>query len=84
MTQIVIGCDSKKALKGYAQQLNEGVHAQHNEPCLRDPSLFNPMRGGDVIYLRNVAEGEKWTVTNHPKRSWFATVTRRNGKLEVK
>ena len=29
----------------------------------------------------DIKEGENIVATNHPKRSWFAQITRKNGKL---
>ena len=82
MTQIVSGCKTKKELKHAALVLNQGGSLE-DEPMLYDPSIFTPMRGGDIIRLQDVEEYERWTVTNHPKRSWFAKVERVNGKLVV-
>lgn len=43
--------------------------------------------GGDTgLYYRTdtIAEGASVYVTNHPKRSWFAQISRKDGKLIVK
>ena len=45
-----------------------------------DPSLFNPV-SGDVANVAKVKGS--FTVTNHPKRSWFACVKWVNGALKV-
>ena len=74
---------SKAKLKVYAADLN----AEMNRGPLyifRDPSLFNPKAGGSPFTLSQIAEGEEIVVTNHPKRSWFAQVGRKGGKLYVK
>ena len=47
---------------------------------LTDPSMFNPQSR----YVYEIKDGESVIVTNHPRRSWFATITKRDGKLEVK
>jgi hypothetical protein len=83
VTQIVTGCTTKKELREYAKLLNSGTKYLGIDPLLTDPSIHNPMRGGVTIPLREIFEGEVWIVTNHPKRSWFAKVERRMGKLLV-
>ena len=65
---------SKKAFK-------EAVEAGRNPFC-EDPSIFPGSCSGTVIDILN-AKGY-FTVTNHPKRSWFASVERINGKVVVK
>ena len=48
---------------------------------MENPSIFEPYCGVLQDYFENnVTE----TFTNHPKRSWFASVTKNNGKLIVK
>lgn len=39
--------------------------------------------GSGIVGLNEIPEDWAVTVTNHPKRSWFATVTRKNGKVKV-
>jgi hypothetical protein len=51
------------------------------EPVLiTDPSIVRPR----TFFSSEIVEGEMVTVTNHPKRQWFAQIERKNGKLEVK
>lgn len=46
-----------------------------------DPSIFNPR----WFTTYTMAKGTTEVVTNHPKRSWFAQVTKDlNGKVVVK
>lgn len=46
-----------------------------------DPSMFAGAMSGDVVTVA-MAKG-MFTVTNHPKRSWFACVKYKDGKLTV-
>jgi len=50
-------------------------------PALRieDPSIFAPYYGAIAAHP-DIAAGRAITVTNHPKRSWFAAV---NGAMKV-
>jgi len=54
----------------------------NNESILMEnPSIFEPSCGSFWDYMEvNKME----TFTNHPKRSWFASVTNKQGKLIVK
>ena len=48
---------------------------------MENPSIFEPYCGILQDYFQNnVTE----TFTNHPKRSWFASVTKNKGNLIVK
>jgi len=64
---------SKKAFK-------EAVAKAADLVEVYDPSIFNPMSGN--VYDVAKAKG-MFTVTNHPKRSWFAQVNYVNGKVKV-
>ncbi len=49
-----------------------------------DPSMFNPISGSVLSVSRQM---RSFTVTNHPKRSWFARVHTKeldNGEFEIK
>jgi len=45
-----------------------------------DPSMFSPVSGRIDQVLDQKGE---ITVTNHPKRSWFARVYRKDGQIKV-
>jgi hypothetical protein len=65
---------TKKDLKAAAA---EGFNAE----LVPQPPLGN---GRSVIGLNELPEEWVVQVTNHPKRSWFATVRRQGGKVSVK
>ena len=70
MTHIVIPerYRSKKAFR-------EAVAVDPDRVFVSDPSLFDPISGS----VREVGKVRgHFNVTNHPKRSWFATVTRKD------
>jgi len=74
MTCIVLPADfpSKKSLK---EHCDKGL-----DFTVEDPSIFAPFIGS----AKKLAETQgSFTVTNHPKRSWFASVTLKDGKLKV-
>jgi hypothetical protein len=50
------------------------------EVWANDPSYFTPRD----FCLQHIPEGRVEFVTNHPKRSWFAQVSRKAGKVVVK
>lgn len=77
-------CRTKKELKLQADALNDPAKRVDYLFILRDPALFNPKEEGQHFTLSNVYEGEEIVVTNHPRRSWFAQVGRKNGRLYVK
>lgn len=70
MTMIVNGYATKKALK---EAVMIGKH-----PTFIDPSFDPSWRkfGKEEFGLLDVPVGQSFTVTNHPKRSWFAEVKR--------
>ena len=64
---------SKKSFKEAVAKAPDLVHVY-------DPSIFNPLSG----YVNDVAKAKGlFTVTNHPKRTWFAEVRYTDGKLKV-
>lgn len=64
---------TKKAFK-------EAVEATEGDVWVDDPSIFNPVSG----FVKDVvAEHRSIVVTNHPKRSWFAEVSLKNGEIKV-
>lgn len=73
MTHIV-AFSTKKAFK-------EAVAIAPQNVYLRDPSIFNPVSGSVTEVMEKVSH---ITVTNHPKRSWFAEVIRKGDKLMVR
>lgn len=72
MTCIVEGFPSKKSLKAAIDQ-GEIVF-------IKDPSIFAPR----TFKASEIPEGKMEVVTNHPKRSWFASIEKKNGELIVK
>jgi len=67
----IVNAKTKKALK---ESINNG------EPVfIENPSIFNPRS----YCAEDIKEGEKSVVTNHPKRSFFATIERKNNILKV-
>lgn len=56
---------SKKAFK-------EAVKNNPDSVVLDDPSVFGNAISGSVTYI--MSQTDNITVTNHPKRSWFAAI----------
>ena len=69
---------TKKSLRERAQEINEGRSS--GEIWIEDPSIV-PAR---YFPSAEIQEGQEEVVTNHPKRSWFAQIGRKGGKLYVK
>jgi hypothetical protein len=77
--------ETKKRLK---EMVKEGVLSHIS---LTDPSLFDPWYGNLQQLVDQVVSGEKEIpdygvpVTNHPRRSWFATIkiNATTGKVSV-
>ncbi len=66
---------SKKAFK-------EAVAADPSKVFVDDPSIFAGACSGSVEHVLNTAGS--FTVTNHPKRTWFAAVNKgKDGKPKV-
>jgi len=63
-------------------ELQRHVAAGHGFSII-DPSLFSPPYG-NLFDANDLPEGAQVVATNHPKRSWFATISKRNGKVVVK
>ena len=55
--------------------------ARGDNPFCEDPSIFPDACSGLVSEI--LAQKQYFTVTNHPKRSWFAQVEKINGKVKV-
>lgn len=47
---------------------------------INDPSIFS----SSSYMASEIPEGISCAVTNHPKRSWFASIIKKDGKLIVK
>ena len=75
LTHIIQGYKSKKAMK---EALKAGTMIYAS-----DPSIFDPKSG--TLEEVHDAKGD-FTATNHPKRSWFALITRnkRTGAIMIK
>lgn len=70
---------TKKAFK-------EAVLNDPSRVYVDDPSVFDPVSGTVLEVITRLAERGKrfFTVTNHPKRSWFAQVERTaHGTIKV-
>ena len=64
-----------------SQDLDETGQAKGRPVYLDDPSIFSPISGSIFEIMQKV---HHITVTNHPKRSWFASVTRKpDGSFKV-
>lgn len=72
MTIIVNGVTTKKQLK-----------EQPGLARFNDPSMFSPMHGGRMFKVEDIREGEVIVCTNHPKRTWFAVVSRVKGVIVI-
>jgi hypothetical protein len=60
--------------------LKEVIETMPDKPVpIEDPSWINPRS----FFSDEIKEGETVYVTNHPKRSWFAQITRKDGVLKV-
>ena len=53
-----------------------------NVPMITDPSVISPY-SGPINRHPALLKGEMITVTNHPKRSYFANVIIEDGKVKV-
>lgn len=79
---MITSCPTKKMLKHNIQLLNNPQ--SQFDMLLEDPNLKSTWRNHGFEFSPTILqEGEIIVVTNHPKRSWFATITRKNGKLVV-
>lgn len=73
MTWIIEGYTSKGELKRHI--------AQGANPIVFNPSVFNEQNGPLASLVK---PGDSVVVTNHPKRSWFAKITRKqDGSFKV-
>jgi hypothetical protein len=50
---------------------------------ITDPSIVAPYTGAVERHPDLLRDGGSITITNHPRRSWFASVTRRGTVLMV-
>lgn len=84
MTCIVERFKTKKELKQHVEAHCQGPNMQPSlDVYISNPS---PFPAGTFEYAGMVSalpEGKKVIVTNHPKRSWFAQIERKGGKLKV-
>ena len=75
---------TKKAFKdavALSQELDNTGQALGPTVYLDDASMFSPISGSVFDIMQKV---DMITVTNHPKRSWFACVKRApNGNIKV-
>lgn len=63
------------------KDFKDSVDHNADNVYLSDPSMFDPCSG----YLPKILEKKgSITVTNHPKRSWFAAVDIHKGKIRVR
>ena len=80
MTCIVTGFKTKKELKVRVAAINAGTDPVRHF-YINDPSIFQANHSCTSDELQ---EGQEFVVTNHPKRSWFAQIGRKGGKLYVR
>jgi hypothetical protein len=73
---------TKKMLKAYAQAWNEKTHPTERggNVYFADPSIFP---GARDFSFDSLPEGGRFSCTDHPKRSWFASVAKRDGKIII-
>lgn len=65
-----------KTKKDLKQAVKDGFNA---EMQVEDPEGI----GSGIMGINEIPEDIILTVTNHPKRTWFANVSRQNGKTKV-
>lgn len=82
MTCIVERFKTKKALAEQCKCFGAGMDARLDF-YISNPS---PFPAGTYEYAgmaSKMPEGKAVIVTNHPKRSWFARITKKDGRLKV-
>lgn len=62
------------------KEFKEAVMLRPSAVFVEDPAIVNPV-SGYVPHVLNMKE--EFTVTNHPKRTWFARVFKVDGKIKV-
>lgn len=72
MPHIIYGVDTKKELKEVVESLNAGM-LKETFVFFVDPAILAEWKGWEGK-LEDMPAGTSITCTNHPKRSWFATV----------
>ena len=92
MTAIVHGAETKAQLSLIVNGINEwdelvreGLANPELLPItayIEDPAVHDSMKGYEG-YLHEMPIGTTVTVTNHPKRSFFAKLTRTSTKWEI-
>jgi hypothetical protein len=82
MTVICKGAQTKKELVKRAKLHNEGQGPQGVN--FSDPAIKDAHHRGLPFGFGAIVEGTKFVCTNHPARSWFASVERKDGKVVVK
>ena len=61
------------------KKLKEIIENTNKEVAIEDPSIMAPRS----FFSNEIKDGESVVVTNHPKRSYFATIKNVGGKLKV-
>lgn len=62
------------------KKLKEILETTNKDVMVEDPSIINPR----TFSTDEMKDGEKVVVTNHPRRSYFATIEKFNGKMKVR
>jgi len=62
------------------KKLKEIIETTNKEVPIEDPNFLNPRS----FFSNEIKKGESVVVTNHPKRSYFATIYNKDGLLKVK
>ena len=70
---------TKKAFREACEASEQDGRQGCSKVWVTDPSIVRPRQFATV----DMREGQTEVVTNHPKRSWFAEVTRKQGRLVV-
>jgi len=73
----IVEFKTKKELK---ESINNIDKKENKDFLIEDPSFMNP----STFWASDISENQKVTVTNHPKRSWFAMIYKEKGVLKVK
>lgn len=82
MTCIVEGFKTKKALQECCKCLYPTVDPRLDF-YISNPSMFPAGKFEYAGMASQIPEGKKVLVTNHPKRSWFANIAKKDGRLVV-
>lgn len=66
------------------KQFREAVEKDASNVLIIDPSIYQPVNGGQPFPVSALESDDKIYVTNHPKRSWYAEVYKKAERVVVK